>query len=133
MYELAFGSKLNLKKTTIIPFNLPNILAWLQNSDCFVSSSTALHKYLGTCWGANLALNQLHTFFQRKIDARLSSWSTRYLSFAGRVLLIKHVLQAIPIYCFLFNKTPLETLKKNSCFFKDFLWGSNLVEDAKLP
>lgn len=46
-YELASGSKLNLQKTMIIPFNLPTILAWIRQSGCSISSPTTLHKYLG--------------------------------------------------------------------------------------
>lgn len=82
-YETASGSKINLRKTTIIPFNLPTIPRWLSQSGCHISSPHTVHKYLGAPWGANILSHQLHTFCQQRIDARLSAWSSRYLSFAG--------------------------------------------------
>lgn len=132
-YESAFGSKLNLRKTTVIPFNLPSIPPWLIQTGCTISKSTTLHKYLGAPWGANLPPGQLHNFCLQNIASRLSSWSAQYLSFAGRVLLIKHVFQEIPIYPFLFIRIPTKTIKKLNCTFKDFLWGFQPTGGRKVP
>jgi hypothetical protein len=47
------------------------------------------------------------------------------LSFTGRVLLIKHVLQAIPIYHMMFVRTSTKTASRLECIFRSFLWGYN--------
>lgn len=97
-YESGSGAKLNLLKSIIIPFALDNILTWLIESGCIISNPGEVQKYLGAPIGINLSTDQLHCFFLNKTIAHLSSWSSRMLSFTGRTILIKYVLQAIPIY-----------------------------------
>lgn len=75
-YETASGSKLNLHKSSIIPFNIPHTATWLQNTGCIISEPETLHEYLGAPWGANLHPNQLFTSCLDKVASRLSSWSS---------------------------------------------------------
>jgi hypothetical protein len=48
------------------------------------------------------------------------------------VILVKHVLQAIPIYHMMFVKTPQQTAKKMECIFQSFLWGYNAEGGRKM-
>lgn len=133
VYEIASGSKLNLHKSTIIPFNISHRTSWLQNTGYIISEPETMHKYLGEPWGANLHLNQLFTFCLDKIASKLSSWSSYYLPFAGCALLIKHVLQAISTYQMMFISIPQSTIVKLNLSLKDFLWGFQLEGKRKMP
>jgi hypothetical protein len=92
-----------------------------------------VHRYQGAPWGSQLSDLQLHQFFLDKISPRLCSWTSKMLSFTGRLLLIKHVLQAIPIYHMMFMKTPTKTVKQLEQIFKDFIWGFKKDGGWKTP
>jgi hypothetical protein len=124
-YELASGQLLNLTKSVVIPFGLPSLPPWLTEIGCTISQPGQVQRYLGAPWGIGLSEAQLHNFCLDRISERLKSWSARMLSFTGRVILVKHVLQAIPIYHMMFVKTPQQTAKKMERFFSSFLWGYN--------
>lgn len=42
LYELASSAKLNMSKSIIIPFNVPNIPMWLLNLGCKLSLSRTI-------------------------------------------------------------------------------------------
>ena len=67
------------------------------------------------------------------IQCRIASWKVRWLSLAGRILLIKSVLAAIPNYFIVVLKIRsgvLDTIKK---LIKGFLWSGNLDDSHKVP
>ena len=67
------------------------------------------------------------------IQCQIASWKVRWLSLAGRILLIKSVLAAIPNYFIVVLKIPsgvLDTIKK---LIKGFLWSGNLDDSRKVP
>lgn len=90
-------------------------------------------KYLGAPIGINLSTEQLHSFCLNKISLRLSIWSSRMLSFTGQTILIKHVLQAIPIYHIMFLKSSEHLAKKITALSHDFLWGYNPMGGRRIP
>lgn len=47
LYKMVVGAQLNLAKSTVIPFGVPDIPLWLLNSGCKISSPREIHKYLG--------------------------------------------------------------------------------------
>lgn len=78
-------------------------------------------KYLGTL----LALNHLNMVnWQQNIEkltSRLENWSFRTLNLARRVILVKEVLQLIPIYQLSAMTTPKGVHIKMVEIFKEFL------------
>jgi hypothetical protein len=42
-----------------------------------------------------------------KIRTRLSGWNSRFLSFGGRLVLLKYVLTSLPVYALSFFRAPL--------------------------
>ncbi|CAM6082402.1 unnamed protein product [Calypogeia fissa] len=133
LYELATGARLNLGKTTIISLAMSSIPPWLLASGGHISREGEVHKYLGAPIGWNLHPSSLHNFCLDHIGERLATWSSQMLSFTGRVLLIKHVLQAIPIYHAMLLSAPLSVCTKIARLCKDFLWGFNKDGGRKLP
>ena len=57
-----------------------------------------------------------------KITARINSWTTKKLSFAGRVQLIQHVLFGIQVYWTSYFIFPTKLIKDIEKLFSSFLW-----------
>jgi len=58
-----------------------------------------------------------------KLEKRLKYWSSRWLSRAGRVILVKSVLETIPVYWLSMAWIPKGTLEKIRKLCFKFLWG----------
>eukprot|EP00253_Pinus_taeda_P012603 PITA_12603 len=62
-----------------------------------------------------------------KLEARLSSWTFRSLNIASRLILIKSVLQAMPLSLFSILAAPKWVLKAIRNLQRSFLWGSTAL------
>jgi hypothetical protein len=58
-----------------------------------------------------------------KITAKLSSWNNKFLSFGGRLVLLKSVLSSLPVYFLSFFKAPTCIISSIESIFKNFFWG----------
>ncbi|PNX92269.1 cysteine-rich receptor-like protein kinase [Trifolium pratense] len=106
LFELMSGLKVNFHKSLLIGINIHQI--WIEEAakilNCKVGSFP--FKYLGLPIGANP--RRIATW-QPVIDAvrfRLSGWKHSQLSIGGRVVILKSVLSAIPVYYLSFFKAP---------------------------
>ncbi|KAG5591558.1 hypothetical protein H5410_042072 [Solanum commersonii] len=59
----------------------------------------------------------------RKIARRIMSWHNRLLSVGGKLTLIKHVLQSIPIYLLSVTNPPKNIIEQVHQLMTKFLWG----------
>lgn len=116
----------------MIPFGILDLPLWLVNSGCLISSPRTIQKYLGAPWGTGLDDAQLMDFCLERISSRFWVWSSRFLSFTGRTLLIRHVLQAIPIYQMMFIHLPKVACLQMIRLFRNFLWGFNKEGGRKI-
>ncbi|KAF9612028.1 hypothetical protein IFM89_037486 [Coptis chinensis] len=57
-----------------------------------------------------------------KIRTRISSWIGKSLSFQGRILLVKHVLNSIPVHNMAIYRWPLAVRKECEQIIINFLW-----------
>lgn len=65
------------------------------------------------------------TYYQRiiqKIGVKLQTWKEKLLSYRGRVLLIKYVLQITPIHYPLVMNPPLNVLNHIHKIISQFIW-----------
>jgi hypothetical protein len=58
----------------------------------------------------------------QKIEKRVGHWSYRWLSLGGRLILIKSVLQNLPVYWLTLAKVPANIKVKIRQIFSNFLW-----------
>eukprot|EP00253_Pinus_taeda_P022943 PITA_22943 len=58
-----------------------------------------------------------------KLKNKMASWSFRSLNIAGRIVLVKSVLQAIPIYSLSIMATPKGACTKIKEIYGKFIWG----------
>uniref|UniRef100_A0A2N9G9A9 Reverse transcriptase domain-containing protein n=1 Tax=Fagus sylvatica TaxID=28930 RepID=A0A2N9G9A9_FAGSY len=61
-------------------------------------------------------------FLQEKLEARLTSWRSKTLSWAGRATLIKSVAMAIPVYSFSSSNVPTTICDKMDASIRRFWW-----------
>jgi hypothetical protein len=64
-----------------------------------------------------------------KVQAKLSSWKAKFLSPAGRVILVQSVTSAIPAYYMQNVALPIRVCSNLDKLNRDFLWGS--TDDRK--
>eukprot|EP00253_Pinus_taeda_P034952 PITA_34952 len=89
-------------------------------------------KYLGFWLKPDAYKKEDWNWLIAKIEARISHWSYRWLSRAGRLTLLKSVLLAIPVYWAALTWIPKGILEKIRRLCCRFLWaGSN--EKSVLP
>jgi len=78
--------------------------------------------YLGLPIGGN---SRKLSFWQPVVDrikAHLSLWSNKFLSFGGRLVLLKSVLSSLPVYFLSFIKAPAGIISSIESMFKRFFW-----------
>jgi len=61
-----------------------------------------------------------------RIKARLSGWSSKHLSFGGRLILLKSVLSSLPVYALSFFKAPGGIISSIESLFNCFFWGGSV-------
>ena len=67
--------------------------------------------------------NIYYTNLEAKVVKRIIGWKSRILSFGGRVTLIKHVLESIPIHAMASISPTKTTLNYIKRVIDDFFWG----------
>ncbi|MFS7900382.1 hypothetical protein Hanom_Chr00s109717g01807231 [Helianthus anomalus] len=80
-------------------------------------------KYLGIQVGANMSRIANWDSAIEVFKNRLSAWKAKVLSIGGRVVLIKSVLESLPVYYFSLYKAPVTVFNKLEALIKRFLWG----------
>eukprot|EP00253_Pinus_taeda_P009857 PITA_09857 len=89
------------------------------------ASASLPSTYLGAPLIASALKHSSWRILLEKLEARPSSWTHRSLNMASRLVLIKVVLQAMPLYLFSILATPKWVLKELITLQRSFLWGSN--------
>lgn len=98
-YQRVYGQKINLNKSEMI-FS-PNIS---QNNKSEFQSympimiTNNITKYLGLPTQIGRSKNHIFNFIMDRARSKHKGWKERNLSFSGRGVLIRVVIQAIPIY-----------------------------------
>ena len=88
----------------------------------FCHSDTFLVRYLGLLLGANP--NRLSTWklVLSTISAKLSTWKGKFISMAGRICLIKSVLNSLSLYYMSVFAIPKGITKAIFSIIRSFLW-----------
>ncbi|GAU10875.1 hypothetical protein TSUD_424580, partial [Trifolium subterraneum] len=100
------GLKVNFSKSMLVGVNISE--TWLH------AAATALRCkvgkipfiYLGLSIGGDPRRLSFWEPVLNRIQNRLSGWRSRFLSFGGRLILLKSVLTSLPVYALSFFKAP---------------------------
>lgn len=87
-------------------------------------------KYLGVPLISSRLLNEDCSIIIEKVKGRISSWTNRFLSFAGRVQLINSVIVNIQMYwcnIFILPQQTIDTIEK---MCRNFLWSGKWDEEG---
>lgn len=132
-YERILGARLNLEKSTIIQLDASLKLAWLRETGCKVTSVDEVIVYLGIPIGYRLSASREMEFVLEKVQRRLYHWSNRMLTMQGRLVLMKHVLRAIPIFHLMTLKLLKDGFLSLEGLCREFLWGKNDQGNPRQP
>ncbi|CAJ2679133.1 unnamed protein product [Trifolium pratense] len=129
LFETLSGLKVNFTKSMLVGVNIPD--SWLGEAAsalcCKVGKIPFL--YLGLQIGGDPRRLSFWEPMLNRIKNRLSGWKSRFLSFGGRLVLLKSVLTSLPVYTLSFFKAPSGTISSIESLFIKFFWGG--CEDSR--
>ncbi|KAF5465302.1 hypothetical protein F2P56_015322 [Juglans regia] len=125
IYENASGQVLNKEKSSIFfSKNTPLENQKIILSIAGVRSSCSFEKYLGLPSMVGRAKTAAFHNLIDKAWAKITNWKTTCLSAAGKEILLKSVLQAIPTYAMGIFRLPQSITKRLDQLCRKFWWGS---------
>jgi len=132
LFSKATGMEINAGKSSLTtnllrPIEQAELLRYFPFNSVGIGEGL---KYLGFALKANLYLKRDWEWLIGKVEKRLRGWSHKWLSRAGRLVLVKSVLEAIPVYWMSLAWIPKGTLEsiRRICF--RFLWSGKKDEQV---
>ncbi|KAL0423924.1 UNVERIFIED_CONTAM: hypothetical protein Sradi_0927200 [Sesamum radiatum] len=122
-FEVVFGLMINLEKLTgVFSKNTPELV----NKDLIgileVPMVDKHTKYLGLPLVVDRSKRAIFECIKERIWKRFQGWSVQRLSHAGRVVMIKSIIQAIPTYAMSCFKIPKALLSEIENMITSFFW-----------
>jgi len=123
-YEEASDQQLNRQKTSLFfSRNTPSMSRISVTSAACVNSTNRYENYLGL--PALIGRSRISTFsgIKGRIWNRVNGWKEKFLTHAGKEVLIKAVLQAIPTYTMSVFQLPKSLVRDTYTMLNRFWWG----------
>jgi len=124
-FSNASGALINKVKSQIFFFNTPPSTQRAIARILGFTIASLPSKYLGAPLIASALKHSSWNSLLEKLEARLFLWTHRALNMASRIVLIKAVLQSMPLYLFSILAAPKWVLKAMKQLQRNFLWGSS--------
>lgn len=122
IFETIFGLKINIAKTTLEGIEVERDVLQLYARILGCKTDVWPINYLGLpLGGVSRSLSFWDPVIER-INNKLASWKRLYISFGGRITLIKAVLSNLSIYYMFIFKMPTKVIKRVEKCQRDFLW-----------
>ena len=124
VFAMMSGLSLNYSKSCIISWSSRDH-EWSRDvaSSFGCRHSTCPFTYLGFPLGDNMNKRSAWKPVIDKIQSRLATWKAKILSRAGRLTLIKSVLNSLPVYYMSMFKMPKAIASKIVLIQRSFFWG----------
>ena len=125
------GLRLNRAKSTLVGFGLS--AAELNGCSQILETpiGTLPIRYLGVpLIDRRLRIQDWQPVFE-KVEARLGGWRARLLSRGGRLVLLKSVLAAIPIYYMSIFRMPAGVRRRLEKAMRSFFWRGSQPEESR--
>jgi len=125
LFEVMSGSKVNFHKSLLVGVNISDSGLAEEASilNCRVDKVPFL--YLGPYIGGGPRRLVFWEPVLNTIKSRLSGWKSRFLSFAGRLVLLKSILTSLPVHALSFFKVALGILFSIKSIFLIFFFGGS--------
>nr|XP_027071909.1 uncharacterized protein LOC113696728 [Coffea arabica] len=124
IYEEASGQLVNLDKSAV--FFSRNMQSEQREEVCQAlegMTEAKQGKYLGLPMVISRTKDQIFGFVGENIKRRLQNWKNKFLSLAGKEVMLKAVAMAIPTYVMSCFKLPRKLCKDITAMMANFLWG----------
>ena len=123
-YEVASGQKINRSKTALFFSKSTNEVLKEQIKEAWgVPEIMQYEKYLGLPSFVGKRKKASFNYIKERVWRKLQGWEGKLLSQAGREVLIKSVIQAIPTYTMGCFKIPIGLCNEIETMIKKFWWG----------
>lgn len=124
LYEQASGHMINKQKPAItFSRKAPKSLKDRVKRELDIQKEGGVGKYLGLPEPFGRRKKDLFTSTVDKIRQKAKGWSTRYLSSAGKMVMLKSVLSAMPTHSMSCFKLPTSLCKRIQSVFNSILVG----------
>lgn len=121
IFQIISGLKVNFNKSTLYSCKDDiSIIHWTRILGC--SSGKFPFQYLGATVGGKPTKKSFRFPLIKKIKTKFAAWKCPSLSKAGRLVLIKAVINSIPSYWFSLNKLPSGVINKIEKIKRSFFW-----------
>jgi len=122
-FEQVSGLKVNFNKSLLTGVNVST--SWLHEAALVLHYRVGNFPfmYLGLPIGGDPRKLDFWKPIVNSIISRLSSWKSKFLSFGGRLILLKSVMSSLPVYFISFFKAPAGIISSIKSLFKFFFLG----------
>lgn len=125
-YESASGQKINTQKSAItFSAKTKTCVKERVKLQLGIQKEGGLGKYLGLPELFGRKKKDLFTIIVDRIRQKACSWSSKFLSAAGKMVMLKSVLSAMPTYTMTCFKLPNSLYKRIQSALTRFWWDSN--------
>ncbi|KAL0386380.1 UNVERIFIED_CONTAM: hypothetical protein Slati_4560100 [Sesamum latifolium] len=119
-YENMSGQKINYAKSAFIPGRKASLIAQRIKAITGFTMKALPITYLGAPLYKGNKRKLLYVDLIDKVRAKIVGWEQCYLSYGGRLQLIKTVLASMPIYLLQVLNPPVSTYRNLSNFLRNF-------------
>ncbi|XP_058786925.1 uncharacterized protein LOC131661401 [Vicia villosa] len=124
-FEMVSGLRINFHKSKLIGINInPNVLE-IATTLISCRSEDKHFKFLGIMIGSNPRRISSWKPLLDNVRRKLNCWKGRWLSFGGRITLLKSVLSSMAIFTLSFYKAPKVVIAEINKLQSNFLWGGS--------
>ena len=122
LFEEISGFKVNFHKSMLTGVNVTD--SWLAEVALVMNCRRGFIPFvhLGLPIGGDSRKMSVWKPVIDRIVARLPLWNNKFLSFGGRLILLKYVLSSLPVYFLSFFKTPAGIISSIKSIFKSFFF-----------
>lgn len=133
LYERASCQSLNRQKISILfSSNTKGEARNLIQKEARVKECSNLERYLGLPAMVGLSRYNSFKYFKERVWTRVNSWKNTFLSQAGKQVLLKAVVQALPTYPMSIFRLLKKLCKDMTSAMSTFWWG-HMLNDRKIP
>ncbi|XP_057793331.1 uncharacterized protein LOC131009951 [Salvia miltiorrhiza] len=127
LFQFLSGLKINFDKSNLMAVGVENtcLRRWAGYLNC--KEGSLPFNYLGIKVGGRMNSSVEWSCVVEKVLRKIRGWKKKSLSLAGRIVLVKSVLQAIPVFQLSFSFIPKSVIHDLNSVFGKFLWGGSGV------
>lgn len=127
VFETASGQKVNVQKSSIFSvLMLLHLIACIFSRVLQMNEADGGSMYLGLPNLLGRNKSAALGFLKDKVRSRVQTWDGKWLSQAGKEVLVKTVIQALPTYAINVFLIPTDVIRDLERSITNFWWGSKL-------